>query len=487
MICSNCGANLKPQDSSCPFCGYTSDNLAEQNPKPKSQSVPSRNPKEKKEFSLKDLIEKNLQNPQPTSETAAQTEKKNVKIPKLRIDRHSEAKAESFDRVVNRKPLIISLAVVIVLAVITVSVNLFLKSETVESGEAIFMQAEQFFNSEDYKEALKLYENFVKISPNNPNLAIAKNRIKILRKTVFVEDSLNIEADRKQTIKDLMRKAEEAYQKGHYLYPTDINTIYFVNKILEIDPEYSPVLFYRDKIIAYYTRRARQAIEEKEYPTAVGYYENILKIIPDDQLAKSNYTMAVELQKLSGQPHNSSQNQSIEKESLSKIIDTLLTSGKDKNATQSESSGKKVEESNSPKIDEQNIDNSSSKKLATRESSLPMNDMLPPANSLALEINSNSEVPLVIEALIDGGKRKYVHREKPSIPNWITYEGTHMVRVENIVDINGKVESVTILSSSNIKELDYFASKAFKKFEYQPATQRGKPVRFRVVEIMTFK
>jgi TonB family protein len=487
MICSNCGANLKPQDLSCPFCGYTSDNLAEENSNHKTESTPPRVPKGEKELSLKDLIEKNLQNPQTLSETVVQSEKKIVEKPKSKIDQNAGTKTKTFEKTVNRKPFFISLAVIIVLAVITISVNFYLKSETVESGEAIFMQAEQLFNSEDYKEALRLYENFVENSPNNPNVSIAKNRIKILKKTIFSGDNLNDEANRKKTIQSLMKKAEEAYQKGHYLYPTDINTIYYVNQILEFDPDYSPILFYRDKIIAFYTRRARQAIEAKEYSTAVGHYENILKILPEDQLAKSNYTMAVELQKLSEQPNNSSQNNSNEKKSLSRIIDTLLTPGKNKDISQSEPLNKRSDESNSPNLNEPKLENPSLEKLATRESSLPLQNMLPPASSLSLEINSNSEVPLIIEALIDGGKRKYVHREKPSIPDWLTYEGTHTVRVENIVDVNGKVESVRVLLSSNIKELDYYASKAFKRFEYQPATQRGKPVRFRVVELMTFK
>ncbi|MFQ5583447.1 MAG: energy transducer TonB, partial [Calditrichia bacterium] len=93
----------------------------------------------------------------------------------------------------------------------------------------------------------------------------------------------------------------------------------------------------------------------------------------------------------------------------------------------------------------------------------------------------------IIEALIDGGQRKYVQRQKPVLPSWLKYEGTYKIRVECTVDRQGRVENVKVLSPSGNEVLDKLAVDTFKQFRYKPATFRGEPVRFRVVEIMIFR
>jgi len=92
----------------------------------------------------------------------------------------------------------------------------------------------------------------------------------------------------------------------------------------------------------------------------------------------------------------------------------------------------------------------------------------------------------VLEALLDDGIRKYVHREKPTYP-YIYYKigKTGTVIMEVVVGRDGKVKSTRVLRSDG----DLFTKSALdavRKFKYKPGTFRGKPVSFKVVERFKF-
>ncbi len=92
----------------------------------------------------------------------------------------------------------------------------------------------------------------------------------------------------------------------------------------------------------------------------------------------------------------------------------------------------------------------------------------------------------VLEALLDNGIRKYVHREKPVYPTIYYKIGkTGTVIMEVIVGRDGRVKSTRILRSDG-ELFSEAAVKAVRKFKYKPGRFRGKPVSFKVIERFKF-
>ncbi|MGH1365193.1 MAG: TonB family protein [Calditrichia bacterium] len=93
----------------------------------------------------------------------------------------------------------------------------------------------------------------------------------------------------------------------------------------------------------------------------------------------------------------------------------------------------------------------------------------------------------LIEALLDGGRRQYAKRVKPRYPAIYQKTGNEgKVFMEVIVGKTGKVENYRIIRSDG----DLFsesATEAIKGFEYKPATYKGQPVSFKLVEPFFFK
>lgn len=93
----------------------------------------------------------------------------------------------------------------------------------------------------------------------------------------------------------------------------------------------------------------------------------------------------------------------------------------------------------------------------------------------------------VIEALLDQGRREYVNRVSPEYPGMYLKTGFEgRVFLEVTVGRDGNVESNRVLRSDG----DLFtesAQEAIKKYKYKTATHKGKPVRFKVVELFIFK
>ncbi|MFQ5583184.1 MAG: TonB family protein [Calditrichia bacterium] len=93
----------------------------------------------------------------------------------------------------------------------------------------------------------------------------------------------------------------------------------------------------------------------------------------------------------------------------------------------------------------------------------------------------------VIEALIDGRRRKYIKRVSPVYPEIYFrtgYEGD--VLMEVIVNRDGTIQSYRILKSDG-EHFTRAAEKAIQKYLYKPATFRGKPVSFKIIERFRFK
>ncbi len=93
----------------------------------------------------------------------------------------------------------------------------------------------------------------------------------------------------------------------------------------------------------------------------------------------------------------------------------------------------------------------------------------------------------IIEALLDGGRRKYFKRVKPEYPPIYLktkFEGKVLLQV--IVGLEGQVESFEVLRSDG----EFFtraAVRAVKKFRYVPGTFKGQPVKYKIIEPFYFR
>lgn len=93
----------------------------------------------------------------------------------------------------------------------------------------------------------------------------------------------------------------------------------------------------------------------------------------------------------------------------------------------------------------------------------------------------------IIEGLLDGGKREYLRKVKPEYPQIYKVTGHEgSVFMEVVVGKDGRVENYKILKTDG----EYFsqsAEEAIKKYIYKPATFKGIPVRFRIIERFKFQ
>ena len=250
---------------------------------------------------------------------------------------------------------------------------------------------------------------------------------------------------------------------------TEDNAHLYLTEIFVLDPNYNPARKMQQEIIDYYSEQAIVALESKRYALAVRNYENILKFTPgapeiiekldntltlrDEEFAK--YQLLIEQKK-----------DSLESPMLASIDSISFNSLDIRQLVQDDSEPIGLENVQTAETQNQPAVNS--------------------GYSIPLEGTLTQKEP-IIEALIDGGTRQYLHREKPVIPSWLRYDGIHKIRVECIVNTKGRVEMVSLMKPSTNKALNKLAINTFKRYKYKPATLRGIPVRFKVVEIIIFR
>ncbi len=108
-------------------------------------------------------------------------------------------------------------------------------------------------------------------------------------------------------------------------------------------------------------------------------------------------------------------------------------------------------------------------------------------NNTVQRLNEPKVVEPVMETLIDGGGRQYIKKVIPKYPDIYrrtSFEGK--VLMEVIVGRDGKVEKHRILRSDG-EHFAAAAESAIQQFRYKPATFRGKPIKFKIVEPFIFR
>lgn len=177
---------------------------------------------------------------------------------------------------INKGILAASIAVIVMLAAVVAYVTV---KQSAPSPTALYSQAESFYNIQNYPAALQLYHQFIREYPNDPLVPLVNDRINSIDQQSAAAVSDSTEG---QQYKELMLKANIAFQKQQYVRPEDDNVIAYTNAILKMDPAYQPALELYERVIAYYQTQAEAAMQKGRYNDAIGYYHTILEIKPND-------------------------------------------------------------------------------------------------------------------------------------------------------------------------------------------------------------
>lgn len=281
----------------------------------------------------------------------------------------------------------------------------------------------------------------------------------------------------------LMTQANEAYQEQRYLQPEGNNVIAIVNGILELEPEHKGALDLRDQVLLHYFEAAEAALDNEDYGASVEAYKNILKIKPNDPEIISEINRTLELKKVHDALNEMDRLAATQAEikDLQKQKYRLRSEIQDLSNSNSARRGRTGSRPATPVqvdgLDKLGIGNDEGKVNALE---LDQNDI----DALGIEVPTDNSPPLIAESMIDAGVKEYLRHDLPFIPRRLRSDEPLRIEAECVVSKDGEVESVNILTPTKNPQLNQLALNAFRNFRFKPATYKGNPVRFKVVEVL---
>lgn len=221
---------------------------------------------------LQDLIEKSLQN------TAS--------------NNHKEAGADRFsagfsaNNTVNnsRKRWLKIFLSTILLLLLGLGAYFIVNRVTKRSANDLYSQAEEALTAGEYQKATELYEELVNQYPGDVLTPVAQKRLKEIQEDIAFLETHGV--TRSEYIRQLLQKAEQAYQRQRFTVPPKKNVLYYTREILHFDPANSRALELEASIIQYYEDKAAEALQKGRYRTARRFYQKILQINPNDTQTK---------------------------------------------------------------------------------------------------------------------------------------------------------------------------------------------------------
>lgn len=395
--------------------------------------------------------------------------------------------------------------------------------------KSLFGQAEKYFAAGQYERALASYQRFARKYPGDPHLATVMGRIDEIAK-------ITAEQQRQaQWLGAAMAKAEQSFRENRLISPREDNTYRYLEEILRQVPSYQPAQELQSRLITKLFDLATRAFEKDQYHEALNYYKTILAIRPDDAAVSAQINRALELKNVDEMLRNLGelaetraeirrlrQQRAALKNQIRQAQHRLTELTRPPaipahNAVTSDIPARPVPEAAagvavaqpSPSALEATLAEAAG---ATSEPvAVPLQveataaapaasseageiDLFQPiTNELGIELlfqneapPAASEVAIVEETLIDGGRKEYLYRARPTLPASIQAEEIPMILAECVVGTDGRVEEVNLVSGADDKRINQLAADAFKQFRYKPATYRGKPVRFKALEVLAF-
>lgn len=418
-----------------------------------------------------------------------------------------------------RRSLFFFLGVSGIIIAMTVT-YLFFQSRKREKGSELFIRAEQLYAEQQFTTALSVYRDFLKSDPDGASVSLVNRRINDIQLRL---ESIGVQQLNRKGISDsLFQKALSSYRARKYLKPSEDNAIYYLNQIPVLDSVNSAADQLRKLIVQAYEAQAEQAVDKKQFDSAVENYKNILRIYPEsppyqirlEEVVALGNQHSAELAKLKKQTASKSSRSkksvTRRKRTASKPPSRTKSSQKPttpkRTAQRQNTNIRNSQQTTTSELKNENADRTSKRLSASNERSKSspakaIPETKPGISTSTSNLNSNNKATKTAEqlkagsekkaapvniALIDGGKRVYLHREELKIPRSMDYGGFSLMKAECIVGLDGSVEEVKILVPSSDRRLTKLVVETLKKNRYLPGKYRGKPVRYKVVENVDF-
>lgn len=167
-----------------------------------------------------------------------------------------------------------------IMTIISLVVAYFAVNQPAQSPTSLYSEAENYYDSQNYSEALNLYTEFAETYPNDPLIPMVNEKIALINQQTSPGEAAG--DDEPAKIKDLMLKANIALQKQQYVKPKDDNVITYTTAVLKIVPDYQPAVEMYNNVINYYETLAEESLQKGKYNEAIIYYQTILEIKPND-------------------------------------------------------------------------------------------------------------------------------------------------------------------------------------------------------------
>ena len=350
--------------------------------------------------------------------------------------------------------------------------------------QTLYTQAETQYTEGDYAGALQLYEEYAANYPFDPNIEQIKAKINNIHILVEAEQQKELE------IYGLMEKASQAFAEGRYLLPEADNAAGYVARVLKLDPQFAPAREMQSTILTHYWEEAEKAFDADQLDVAIENYRKILQINPDDQKVVDELERALKIKNINDMLGSLSE--------LAQAKEELKRLQREKYRLKTQVQQERRRLQNFDESVEDDDVRASLPEAAQPTAAASSPGLASSSNNLdetlgimliadAKEAGQGNLLPRIVEeTLIDGGKKRYVHREKPDLPAGVSVKGVMMILAECIVGVDGQVEQVQIVSPSANQKLNQLAEASFHKYQFKPATYQGEPVRFKSIEVMTF-
>ena len=190
----------------------------------------------------------------------------------------------------SNKTLMIA-AISIVAIILIAGAAFFMLDKPGSSPTSLYSEAESYYASQNYPQALQLYTQLVEEHPDNPLAPVVREKIKQLNQQVSLP--VNVVAEDQQKIQEWMVSANLTFQSQRLLRPKNDNAVAHLHNILAIDPNYTPAIEMRDQIIGHFEQLAETAVKKGQFNDSISYYQMILEIKPNDHevLKKMRYVL----------------------------------------------------------------------------------------------------------------------------------------------------------------------------------------------------
>lgn len=170
--------------------------------------------------------------------------------------------------------------VALMVFIFSISIGIYYINKTKDSPVSLYTKAESNYNAQNYSEALVLYTQFTQKYPHDSLIPAVNEKINIINQQTA--NSKSKKDNDQRMIKELMLKANVAFQKKQYVKPQDDNVIAYTTAVLRIDAAYQPAKDMFNNVITHYETLAEESIQKGKYNEAIIYYQIILKIKPND-------------------------------------------------------------------------------------------------------------------------------------------------------------------------------------------------------------